>query len=1381
MSERTPQDGRLTHSQLRIWIGQRLHPESPLYNMAFAWVFPAELRTDLFQRAWRRVADSSDALRTRIEERDGEPRWRLAEAGSCVTEIVDLEPGDDARRTFGRWCRQRCARPLAVDEGLVDSMLVPLGNGGTGWYLNLHHLVADARSTVLLYRQVAAEYEALVASDVERPPALAGYYPTSEELTARARDSKAAREHWAARSGGAARTIPLYGRSGQPAGTASTRLTLSLGRLRSAALDRLCAEPGFLSLFAETSRFALFSTLLLGWLHRISGRSDLGFDAPVTGRPTPQSKRALGLFIEMFPFAVALEPGETFRSLGAKCLAETELFLRHSLPGTSSPSGAAASNVVLNFLPDAFGDFAGLPAEAEWVHPGHGDSVHALRLQVHDFGGMDRYELHFDFNESALADRLRRRGLEHFERLLEALLENPDAEIAAVDVRTDDERRALAELNDTGGPPLPERSLVGAFLDRAAADPDRTALREGSSELSFGELRERVDALAAELVGRGVEAGDRVAILSRRSIDAVVAILGTLRARAAYVPIDPAYPRHRVEGLLADSGARLVLAGERIESAVVPSGLALLPISDAARTGRETSPDLPEPGLGDLCYVLYTSGSTGRPKGVLVEHGGVADYLEWAARTYVRDERLRFPLFTSLSFDLTVTSLFLPLITGGTLEIYPEPRGPVDSSLMDVVRANAVDFIKLTPSHLSLLRQMHPTESRIRRMVVGGEDLKTRLAAEIAGLLGPDVEIYNEYGPTEAIVGCVAHRYDPESDTGASVPIGAPADHVRVEVLNDTLAPVPEGVAGELWISRFGLARGYQGLEELTAERFRVRAGARSYRTGDVVRLADSHGLEYLGRLDRQVKIAGFRVEPGEIEAALLSIPGIEQCAVVARRPGPAADDGGDGVRHCRRCGLPSNHPRALLDDGGECAVCRSYDTIREHARGYFRTLDDLRELFAESARRNPSDYDCMMLYSGGKDSTYALCRLVEMGLSVYAFTLDNGFISDGAKENIRRVTAQLGVPIEFATTPAMNAIFRDSLARFDNVCQGCFKTIFTLSTLRARQLGVPIIVTGLSRGQMFETRLTEEMFRDGRFSPDEIDAAVLAARKAYHRTDDEVARSLDVSVFRDDRVFEEIRFVDFYRYCDVGLGELLAYLRRRVPWVRPEDTGRSTNCLINDVGIYVHKRRRGFHNYALPYSWDVRMGHKSRDEARDELDDDIDQAQVRRILSEIGADPESVTADDAAPRLAAFYVSTSEIADDELRRRLAERLPSALVPSHLQRVDAIPLTVQGKVDEARLPRLELEARPAGTPYRPPDGPVESYLAAVWREQLGVDRVGAEDSFFELGGTSLTAMEVMIRLCREYDIDLPLGTLFSHPKLGSLARVAEDRILADVP
>jgi acyl carrier protein len=313
----------------------------------------------------------------------------------------------------------------------------------------------------------------------------------------------------------------------------------------------------------------------------------------------------------------------------------------------------------------------------------------------------------------------------------------------------------------------------------------------------------------------------------------------------------------------------------------------------------------------------------------------------------------------------------------------------------------------------------------------------------------------------------------------------------------------------------------------------------------------------------------------------------------------------------------------------------------------------------------------------------------------------------------------------------------------------------------------------------MFETRLTEEMFRDGRCSPDEVDAAVLAARKVYHRVPDEATRQLDVSIFEDDRIFDEVRFVDFYRYCDVGLDEVLSHLERTVPWVRPQDTGRSTNCLINDVGIYIHNKERGYHNYALPYSWDVRLGHKTRDGALEELDDDINLERVREILADIGYDEDRTAADAEHTALEAYVVASEPVTDEAIRELLAERLPPQLIPMHIRQVEAIPLAASGKIDEQAL-RAEAADRLSEAPYRAPQGPVAEYLAGLWQEELGVERVGAGDSFFELGGTSLTAMQVMLQLCQEFNIELPLETLFSHPTLEGLARAAEDRILADV-
>lgn len=1372
----------LSHSQVPIWVGQQRRPDSPLYNMAFAFVLDGAIDPDAFRVAWRRTIVCSDALRTRVEERGGAALRREGDPHEYETRLEDFSGRPDPEGRFRAWARERCARVLPLGGALVDSVLVRLQADRFGWYLNQHHLVTDASSTVTLFRGVAAEYAAARRGSLDVRTDGSSYYETVDALASYPDPGtrEAATAHWRDRLALSDRTVPFYGVRRRELGTRSERLTLVLDDVASRRIRAIAAEPGFESFTAEISIFSVFATLLTAWCHRVSGSSLISLDAPAHGRPTPAAKASLGLFIEMFPFTVTVVPDDSFRTLGAKCLEETRAFLRHALPATCVSAGATVSNVVLNFFSRSFGDFAGVPVRPEWIHSGHSDGVHAVRLQVHDYDGSGRYTLHFDLNEQTFPPARRERVLGHFERVLDAMLADADATIAGVDVLMADEREALlGRFNATAAAPLPTATVAERFERQAARTPDRIAIRQGPREVSFASLQRDVTLAAARLVELGVTPGTRVAVRLTRSIEAVTAILAVLQAHGAYVPIDTSYPEDRIRHILRDSGAAFVLGGGDAAPAVPSPGPALLRMEELLRPDGPPPADAPNgpPRLDDLAYVIYTSGSTGPPKGVLIEHGGFADYLEWAERTYVRGDRLTFPLFTSLAFDLTVTSLFLPLLTGGTLVVYEEPAGPVDTGLVDVVRENAADFIKLTPSHLSLLKQMDLSGSRIRRMVVGGEDFRTGLAAAIHEQLQGAVEIYNEYGPTEAVVGCAIHRYAPESDTSTSVPIGRPADHVQLYVLNDALTPVPEGVPGELCISRYGLARGYHGRAELTERQFvphPFRAGDRLYRTGDLARFAAAGTLEYLGRADRQLKVSGIRVEPGEIEAALLAHDAVKACVVAEYRRGPVAPRPLP-LAHCRHCGIASNVPDVTIAADGICSACRSFEAIRDHAQAYFGSMDDLAAILRQAAAERRGRYDCLLLLSGGKDSTYALARLVEMGLGIYAFTLDNGYISEEAKANIRRVVHALGVDHEFATTPAMNAIFRESLQRFSNVCNGCFKALYTLSTIRARELGIPVIVTGLSRGQFFETRLTEGLFRNGRCSPEEVDAAVLAARKAYHRLDDEVSRSLDVSLFRDDRVFEEIRFVDFYRYCDAGLEEVLSHLQRTLPWMRPSDTGRSTNCLINDVGIYIHQQERGFHNYALPYSWDVRLGHKTRDEAVEELQDEIDLPRVRKILAEIGYDEPTR----GAAGLTAYYVAAHDVGAAELRAHLARRLPAPLVPQYLVRLDRLPLTENGKIDFAALPAPSADAA-ATREHVAAVGAAQERIAAIWRDVLHVDDIDAAATFFELGGTSLGAMEVILRMCDAFEVDLPLQTVFQRPTVPLLAEAVETAIAAEI-
>jgi amino acid adenylation domain-containing protein len=929
-----------------------------------------------------------------------------------------------------------------------------------------------------------------------------------------------------------------------------------------------------------------------------------------------------------------------------------------------------------------------------------------------------------------------------------------------------------------------DQTIVALFEAQVARTPDDDAIHCADRSLTYRELNDRANQVAAYLGTSGVGPDQLVALYMEHSIEVVCAILGVLKTGAAYVPVDPTSPQERLAFMLRDiaatrAGALPVLVTQSHLEDGVPENAAHVVTLDADFAAIGSYPVAnPERRIASdsLAYVIYTSGSTGTPKGVMIEHRSLVNYIWWAREQYSRDERLAWPLFSSLAFDLTVTSIFTPLISGGRIVVIREDPGMPGMAIFKVIEDAAVDIVKLTPAHLAMIKDMDLAATRIRKLIVGGEDFKTALARDITRSFGRRVDIYNEYGPTEATVGCMIHRYDVDQDLALSVPIGVPAANTGVYILDEQLRPVPSGVIGEMCIAGDGLARGYLNRPELTEQKFLIAKDLRPlrlYKTGDLARWSADGRMEFLGRADHQVKVAGARIELGEVEARLLQHDAVRECVVDTVNP--LAMRTAKRLTHCTRCGLASNVPGASYDTAGVCNVCRGLDSYVEKAQAYFKTPEALKALVAEMKTTRTGAYDCLVLLSGGKDSTYMLYQLCDLGLKPLVFTLDNGFISDEAKSNIRRVVDSLGVDLVMGGTPHMNEIFVDSLTRFANVCHGCFKTIYTLATNLAHEKGIRYIVTGLSRGQFFETRLTEEVFRRADFDVAKLDDLVLEARKAYHRREDAVSCHLEVDIFRDDGVFRDIQFVDFYRYWSVPLAELHAYLRQRTPWLRPSDTGRSTNCLINDVGIYVHKKQRGYHNYALPYSWDVRLEQKTRAEAMAELDDEIDEPRVQQIMKQIGYEEPAEPAETSINRLAAYYVSDTALTPAELRAHLATWLPEYMLPTYFVRLDKLPLTTNGKVDRHALPALAYEnMQPARDVVGGgPRTETEKALAAIWRELLVVESIGIHDDFFDLGGQSLVAFKAVSRIRDAFEVELPLRNLFERPTIAGLAEVID--------
>ncbi|MFF2142569.1 amino acid adenylation domain-containing protein, partial [Kitasatospora sp. NPDC058190] len=487
-----------------------------------------------------------------------------------------------------------------------------------------------------------------------------------------------------------------------------------------------------------------------------------------------------------------------------------------------------------------------------------------------------------------LFDRTTVEGIaQRFVRVLRAVATDPEQPVSRIEILDDAERDLILNSWNNTTRDLPAATLPELFHAQVTRTPDATALTHRDDQLTYAEVNARANRLARLLAQRGVGPETLVGVLMERSTDLVVSLLAILKAGGAYLPIDPNYPADRITYMLGDARPTLVITTQDLQD-TLPDTTTRIALDNADTVAHLAELDTTNPESGLLpthpAYVIYTSGSTGRPKGVVIEHGALAHYLRWSAEAYpsVKGGTL---LHSSAAFDLAVTTLYAPLISGGSIEIAPLEDGA------RVQDSDRLTFLKGTPSHIPLLSVIPETFSPTGELVVGGEQLLGEVLNAWRSVR-PGATVVNEYGPTEATVGCVEYRVLPSDEVpDRAVPIGRPIWNTRVYVLDAHLQPVPPGTVGELYLAGTQLARGYLNRPGLSAERFVANpyggSGERMYRTGDLVRWRADGMLEFAGRADDQVKIRGFRIELGEIESALAAHPAVSQTTVIAREDTP--------------------------------------------------------------------------------------------------------------------------------------------------------------------------------------------------------------------------------------------------------------------------------------------------------------------------------------------------------------------------------------------------------------------------------------------------------------------------------------------------------------
>ncbi|WP_395807785.1 amino acid adenylation domain-containing protein [Archangium minus] len=895
----------LSFAQERLWFIQQMLPDSSAYHMLEAVELEGPLDASALEQALHGLLERHTVLRLSVPSREGLPQPLLLPVPSRVLAVESLEPGTDIPERRERWVSEEVNRPFSLDGALYRFRLLRSGPERHVLLLLFHHLLVDGLSLDILLRELS---EAYAAFHQGQRPALPPVRLSHSAIAAwqRTEAVRAREEHhlayWKHQLAGAPALLQLPTDKPRPAvlshhGGVTPKQPLPPGLVR--ALEAFCLQH-------QVTPFMVLQAAYAALLHRYSGQEDFCVGTPVSGRTHPATEDVVGLLLNTVVLRTRVDPASPFSSLLEQVRTTTLEAIAHqdvplerlvqSLVVERSPSRTPLFQVMIDVvraersLRESFPEL-----RATSLHPELSTSPFDLSLGI--AASDEGYELAIRYNTGLFEAGTARRMLGHYVRLLAHALEAPDTRIGALELLPEEEhQRLLVDWNATRADFPRDVCLHHLFEAQAERTPDAVAVRHGGEQLTFRQLNARANQLAHHLRGLGVRPQTLVGLCLKRSLDMVVALWAVLKAGGAYVPMDPGYPMPRLSFMLEDSAAPVILTHQEVADEL-PTGTQMLVCLESERDTllaheREDNP-APLATADDLAYVIYTSGSTGRPKGVMLEHRGVVNYLHWACRAYPVAEGTGTPVHSSLSFDLTVTSLLAPLVMGRPVVLVPEEAGV--EGLGEALRAES-DFslVKLTPTHLQLLsRQLRAEEAagRTRAFVIGGEALS---AASLAFWRrhAPGTRLINEYGPTETVVGCCVHTVRPEEPDEGTVRIGRPIANTRLYVLDRNLRPLPVGVPGELYIGGVGVARGYWSRPELTAERFvpdpfSGEPGARLYRTGDLVRYLPSGELDFLGRLDSQVKVRGYRIELGEVEEALRSLPGVADAAVVLREDGP--------------------------------------------------------------------------------------------------------------------------------------------------------------------------------------------------------------------------------------------------------------------------------------------------------------------------------------------------------------------------------------------------------------------------------------------------------------------------------------------------------------
>lgn len=872
----------LTHPQKRIWYIQKIHPHSPLHNIGGCLQINGEVHLHYLKKSIQSVIKTNEALRLRFSEDLGEAYQYVNEYRDEEIDFIDFSECADPIKEKEKWIHATFQHVFTLENSkLYYFGIYKVSDKEYGLLLNIHHIISDGWSISLIQKQICERYSCFLRDEENEDFHAYSYidYIDKEQAYFSSERFNKNRRFWNEKFSELPESCLYKSFSDLEAGRKTFQVDADLTKKIRNFLD-----------IHKISLNTFYMTVMMIYLNKTLDQEDIVLGTPILNRTDKKDKNTIGMYTSTMPFRMKVNASDRV----SKFLTDISTELRQCLVNQRYPYDLLISDLELNkkgfdslfkiginyYNTQFLQDIGGIPASV--LEYNSGQQNYSLQLVVNEWSH-DHISLNFDYKKKEYTDENIDYMYQHITNIIVQLVNELDLDIKDIHLFNEDEFQQKVFISNETKQAYPDQLGIHELFElQVQRSPEEVVLMQDEKKMTYQELNKKSNQLAHFLIQQGIGKGKIVAIKATHSFELVIAILGVLKSGGAYLPIEPSYPVSRINYMLSDSQACALLTNEEIDQDLDFAG-GLFDLRDQHVYSANMENIDGNVGSSHLAYIIYTSGSTGQPKGVMIEHRNLVNYIWWASKQYDKGKEV-FALYSSISFDLTVTSIFTPLITGSRIQIYYDDHS--NFILEKILRDNVVTVLKLTPAHLTLLKDLEHQNQSIKRMIVGGDNLKVSTTKSVLETFRHHVEVYNEYGPTETTVGCMIYQYNPDCDRGISVPIGLPIDNTQIYILDKYLKPVATGIHGEIYVSGAGVGRGYLNREIMTQERFIPNpylVDHKIYKTGDIATYLPDGNIEYIGRSDHQVKIRGFRIELGEIEKYLIDHPWIQNAHVMIR------------------------------------------------------------------------------------------------------------------------------------------------------------------------------------------------------------------------------------------------------------------------------------------------------------------------------------------------------------------------------------------------------------------------------------------------------------------------------------------------------------------